>query len=102
MQDSHVPMPTRMQIKIPANNAEVILIDDFQIKTSNKVYTITLAPEAETSTNIFTMDSSSGPIVDGTQQGEKASFEDMVPEQYRSFRDVFSKDEFDTLPPWKI
>ena len=29
------------------------------------------------------------------------SFEDLVHEVYCDFRDVFSQDGFDTLPPWK-
>src|SRR5258707_4621815 len=40
------------------------------------------------------------------QEAQKAEvsqpLEDMVPAQYHNFRDVFSKDAFDELPPWKV
>ncbi len=39
------------------------------------------------------------------QEAQKAEvsqpLEDMVPAQYHNFRDVFSKEAFDELPPWK-
>ena len=39
------------------------------------------------------------------QEAQKAEgsqpLEDMVPAQYHNFRDVFSKEAFDKLPPWK-
>src|SRR5258708_3392664 len=40
------------------------------------------------------------------QEAQKAEvsqpLEDMVPAQYHDFRDVFSKEAFDELPPWKV
>src|SRR5258708_3960082 len=40
------------------------------------------------------------------QEAQKAEvsqpLEDMVPAQYHNFRDIFSKEAFDELPPWKV
>src|SRR5258708_17055749 len=46
------------------------------------------------------------PLQQLAQEVQKAEvsqpLKDMVPAQYHDFRDIFSKEAFDELPPWKV
>src|SRR5258706_4083105 len=52
--------------------------------------------------HIRAMDTPSQQLAQEVQKAEESQpLEDMVPAQYHDFRDVFSKEAFDELPPWK-
>src|SRR5260370_9643480 len=65
------------------------------------IYAMFIPPEwAEH--HIRAMDTPSQWLAQEAQKAEVSQpLEDMVPAQYHDFRDVFSKEAFDELPPWK-
>src|SRR5260221_10539334 len=65
------------------------------------IYAMFIPPEwAEH--HIRAMDTPSQWLAQEAQKAEVSQpLEDMVPAQYHDFRDVFSKEAFDKLPPWK-
>src|SRR5258707_439771 len=66
------------------------------------IYTAFIPPEwAEH--HIRATDTPSQQLAQEAQKAEVSwPLEDMVPAQYHDFRDIFSKEAFDELPPWKV
>ncbi len=65
------------------------------------IYAVFIPPEWEEQ-YIGAMNTPSQWLAQEAQKAEESQpLEDMVPVQYHDFRDVFSKEAFDELPPWK-
>ena len=66
--------------------------DTWDMETGNRIYIMwTLIEDS----NEICMSKTTEPGL------TKSTFEDLVPEWYHDFHDIFSKDKFNSLPPWK-
>src|SRR5258707_4151548 len=77
------------------------MAEDDRPEPRDAIYATFIPPEwAEH--HIRAMDTPSQWLAQGAQKAEVSQpLEDMVPAQYHNFRDIFSKEAFDELPPWK-
>src|SRR5260370_26955816 len=77
------------------------MAEDNRLEPRDAIYTVFIPPEwAEH--HIRAMDTPSQWLAQEVQKAEVSHpLEDMVLAQYHNFRDVFSKEAFDKLPPWK-
>src|SRR5258707_9158322 len=76
-------------------------MEDNELEPRDTIYATFIPPEWEEQ-YIGAMDTPSQQLAQETQKAEESQpLEDMVPVQYRNFGDVFSKEAFDKLPPWK-
>src|SRR5258707_4105074 len=76
-------------------------MEDNGLEPRDTIYTAFIPPEWEEQ-YIGEMDTPSQQLAQEAQKAEESQpLEDMVLVQYQDFRDVFSKEAFDELPPWK-
>src|SRR5258708_29291290 len=76
-------------------------MEDDGLEPRDAIYTMFIPPEWEEH-YIGEMDTPSQWLAQEAQEAEESQpLEDMVPVQYHNFRDVFSKEAFDELPPQK-
>src|SRR5260370_12563395 len=78
------------------------MVDDDVPEPGDAIYATFIAAEW-VEHHIRAMDTASQWLAQEAQKAEVSQpLEDMVPAQYHDFRDVFSKEAFDKLPPWKV
>src|SRR5258708_11420839 len=77
------------------------MAEDDRPEPGDAIYATFIPPEwAEH--HIRAMDTPLQQLAQEVQKAEGSQpLEDMLPAQYHNFRDVFSKEAFDRLPPWK-
>jgi len=76
-------------------------MEDNGLEPRDTIYTTFIPPEWEEQ-YIGAMDTPSQQLAQEAQKAEESQpLEDMVLVQYCDFRDVFSKEAFNELPPWK-
>src|SRR5258707_7964369 len=76
-------------------------MEDNELEPGDMIYAAFIPPEWEEE-YIGAMDTPSQQLAQEAQKAEESQpLEDMVPVQYHDFRDVFSKEAFDELPPQK-
>src|SRR5258705_3013922 len=77
------------------------MAEDDRLEPGDAIYTAFIPPEW-VEHYIRAMDTPSQWLAQEAQKAEVSQpLKDMVLAQYHSFRDVFSKEAFDKLPPWK-
>src|SRR6266436_3804431 len=78
------------------------MAEDDRPEPRDVIYTTFIPPEW-VEHQIRAMDTPSQQLAQEAQKAEVSQpLKDMVPAQYHDFRDVFSKEAFDELPPWKV
>ena len=76
-------------------------MEDDGLEPGDAIYATFIPPEW-VEHHIRAMDTPLQRLAQEVQKAEEGRpLEDMVPVQYHDFRDVFSKEAFDELPPWK-
>src|SRR5260221_3776411 len=77
------------------------MVEDDGPEPGDAIYAAFIPPEW-VEHQIRAMDTPSQQLAQEAQKAEVSQpLKDMVPAQYHNFRDVFSKEAFDELPPWK-
>src|SRR5258708_14631972 len=78
------------------------MAEDNRPEPRDAIYTVFIPPEwAEH--HIRATDTPSQQLAQEAQKAEVSQpLEDVVLAQYHNFRDIFSKEAFDELPPWKV
>src|SRR5258707_5187533 len=76
-------------------------MEDNELEPGDMIYAAFIPPEWEEE-YIGAMDTPSQQLAQEAQKAEESQpLKGMVPVQYHDFRDVFSKEAFNELPPWK-
>ncbi len=76
-------------------------MEDDGVELGDMIYTVFIPPEWEEH-NIRVTATPSQQLAQEAQEVEESQpLKYMVPAQYCNFRDIFSKEAFDKLPPWK-
>src|SRR5258707_4605014 len=77
------------------------MVEDDGPEPGDAIYATFIPPES-VEHHIRAMDTPLQQLAQEAQKAEESQpLKDMVPAQYHNFRDVFSKEAFDRLPPWK-